>query len=181
MRTLKTFAVAAIVVLVASCGTKQNNQQPQGEDAQRKAFESLPASAVVRVPVENGKELRDKAEFKIVDQGKPTDSSSAETLFQSGKAPEKTISSKDELDGDSSTQSWYYPSCYTYSCYGYGYGYNSSYYYSNYYSSSYYPYVNWYGYNWNYNYYNTYNCNGYNYYYYNRSCYSYSWCGSYYY
>lgn len=176
MRQFTSLIVAFGLVLVAGCGAdKSKSSSNQNEAMQKQVFSSLPAGAVTRVPVQNGKEVLEKAETKLVTSAKVANDSEAAKAWDNGKTPSKVTSNADELDKDSSTQSWYFPS------YGYGYNYSySSCTYSCYYSY-YTPYTYSYGYYYPYTYYSTYYYGGYNYYYYNRSCSYYSWCGSSYY
>lgn len=172
----KVLVVTSMLVLVVGCGTVKSKDSSKADEAsQVKTFKSLPAGVVTRVPVVDGKEVTDQAETKLVDQDSANDGASTEAMFQAGKTPENLVA-QDELDKDSSTQSWYYSCGYSYysycNNYSYGYGYNSYY---RYYS----PYSYYNGYNWPYSYNNYYNYGGYNYYHYRRSCYSYSWCSSY--
>jgi len=172
----KALVVSSMFVLVVGCGTVKSKDSGKTDDAsQIQTFKSLPAGVVTRVPVVDGKEVNDQAETKLVDQNSANDGASAEAMWTAGKTPENLVS-KDELDKDSSTQSWYYSCGYSYysycNNYSYGYGYSSYY---RYYS----PYSYYNGNYWPYRYNNYHNYGGYNYYHYQRSCYSYSWCGSY--
>ncbi len=175
---LRGVIAGGLVFALAACGSqlqsnKKSEETPKGDPtAEKQAFEALPAGVVMRVPVENGKEVLDKADTRLIDKDQVSDAATADAMWQSGKTPDHMVKSQDELDSDSSTQSWYYQCGYSYYyCNSYSYG-------SNYYRW-YTPYSYWRGNYWQYSYSNYYNYNNYNYYYYQRSCYSYSWCGSY--
>ncbi len=158
-----------------------------GEATPRAEKVGLPIAGIIRVPVDlDGKELVEQADFRtVVADRHATEATAVSAAFDGGKAP---TSVKDELDSDSSTESW--GSWGGSSCGGYGnsygggygnsYGNYGNYDYGNYsgygYSNSYYynswrPSCNYYGSSYNYGSPSYYNCGGYNYYYYPNSYY----------
>lgn len=141
---------------------------------------NLPLAGIIRVPVDlDGKELVNQADFRTISgTTQMTEAQAVSAAYDAGTTPANV---KDELDNDSSSESWgswggscggygnygynnYGYSNYGYSNYGYG-GYNSYYY------SSWRPSCNYYGYSYNYSSPSYYNCGGYNYYYYPNSYY----------
>jgi len=142
---------------------EQSSAAPQAQAMAKPA--DLPAAAIVRVPVsDNGQEDPSKAELRL-ESGSKLASSTDEAVaaFENGKVPTSVKKSHDELDKDSSTQSWFFGGLFRNYNYYYNYGYNYGIgygYYNNYYS---------YGYR------NYYNYGGYNYYYYPYSGYGYGY------
>jgi hypothetical protein len=169
MTLTNKLVIVSTLALAAACGkaTKQEASQnpaaPQAQAVEKPA--DLPVAAIVRVPVgESGKEDPSKAELRL-ESGSTLASSTAEAVaaFENGKVPASVKSSHDELDKDSSTQSWFFGSLFRNYNYYYNYGYNYGIGYGNY--NNYYSY----GYRNNYNY------GGYNYYYYPYSGYGYGY------
>ena len=172
MSLTNKLVIVSALVFAAACGknTKQDaiqnpaDQQtalPHAQATEKPA--NLPVAAIVRVPVgENGKEDPTKAELRL-ESGTSLANTQEETVtaFENGNAPKAVKQSHDELDKDSSSQSWFFGGLFRNYNYYYNYGYNYSIgygYYNNYYS---------YGYR------NYYNYGGYNYYYYPYSGYGY--------
>lgn len=130
-------------LLVTACGSEAKKSE--------NVATSLPAAAIVRVPVDaKGQEDASKAELRVQQTG-----SKAETqedvvaAFNNGSAV-SDVKQSTELDGGVSTQAWCYRN------YGYGYGYGYSYYPSYYYYGNYYNYgygKSYYGYGYKYYYY----------------------------
>lgn len=167
----------AAVLAIASCGAAskdQNTNKPTvSEESAKAKAATLPAVAIVRVPVVDGKEDHAKADLRTTSDASLS-STNVASVFESAKAPEQVV---DELDKTSSTESfcgwrpWRYNNYYSYN-YNYNYNYNWNW---GMYSPAYYNY----GYYYNYNYSSMYNYGGYNYYQYNSSFYnSYSGYGS---
>lgn len=151
---LSTLTAVILALGLAACGGSNDKENQDADVAARaEKFSQLPATAILAVPVVNGVEATDQAELRTsnaqIDLNNAAELASA---FQSGA--KATVSN--ELDADSSTQSW---RCWR-SCYNYGWRYNTySYYY-------YQPVVYYGGYNWSYyrggyGYYNSYNYYGY--------------------
>jgi hypothetical protein len=166
-------AVGIAVMLFASCGNgskkeeaqiqpQQPETQSQSENANTENLDSMiPNAAVVRVPVNEEGEAIGEPEMHIyhgdIDIG--TDDG-VEQAFKSGTEPVAFVdSATDELDLDSSTQSW------TNYRYGAGnscarargnYSYGASCYNNNYFHSVYRPRMFWRGNFWNYGHYRPY-------------------------
>lgn len=185
--TLFTLSVVLATQLACGSGTSKTQDETQGEGSQTdKAEQATPdgrvkrvgpsIGAIVRVPVDlSGKEDLAKADFRAVTVTEhPKDAAGVTAAFVSGKVPENV---KNELDADSSTESW---GSWGGSCGGYGgYGSYDSYYdnyggdgygYGGYYGSYYYNYwrpsCNYYGDYYGYGSPSYYDNDGYNYYYY---------------
>ena len=123
-------------VLASACGTANKPADQAAPSA------SLPAAAVVRIPVSaDGKEDTSKAEMRVQNNGAVAQNQAdVVNAFEQGKKTD-VASSNSELDQKSSSQAWCYGG------YGYGYGYYPSYYYAgSYYSYGYRSYYNYGGY-----------------------------------
>ena len=150
--------IIASVMLTTACGsgskkTPDANQAQPVISAEQKAIESsLPAAAIVRVQVDaEGNEDTTKMEMRLqTGEGEAQDTEMVVASFDQG-ATVAELKNADELDADSSAQSW----CWRggYGGFGYGYGYPAYGYGGGYYN---------YGYGGGYGY------GGYNYYYYPR-------------
>ena len=119
MRLIKSMICCGSLAVVAACGTHKsadNNAQPvtaasdvtpeQQAEADKLAS-NAPAAAIVRVPVDAKGLPTGAPEMKVYSGTGQIDS--AESLsgaFDTASAPEKLVSSTDELDKTSSTQSW---------------------------------------------------------------------------
>ena len=88
----------------------QANAPTEEQIALSKEHSQLPAAVVIRVPVDAaGNEVNDKAEMRTAAVGKEVTVDNTEALFATAQAA-RVVSSADELDADSSTQSWQNPS-----------------------------------------------------------------------
>ena len=111
MKTLTILATSA--VFMVSCSTQpRDSKAPEDSKAVAEAAEldqSLPAVTMVRVPLdENGNEDVSKAEFRVLDQELVEgDDEQLADAFEQGQTAD-ALSSLDELDSDSSSQSWYF-------------------------------------------------------------------------
>lgn len=118
MRIINAVALCGLTLGFVACGAKEdkkneNNQSPTGtqtseeEKAQLEAeFSQIPAAAIVRVPVDANGETIGDPEMKTTGDANSLDSADGlAAAFESGAAPQM-VAGKEELDGDSSTQSW---------------------------------------------------------------------------
>ncbi len=161
MKLAKSLFVVALVASVSACGTKNNSEQPVAADVKAAA---IPAGTIVRVPVDaSGNPIGEPTMRTIAaDKSIVSDAAALQAAFDKGQEPEKIVKSKDELNGDSSTQSW---------CgwglgglgYGYGYGYYGGYG-LGYWSGAYSPILWWGGASYGYGYGGFGGLGGYNYY-----------------
>jgi hypothetical protein len=168
MRFANTLVSAAMALGLAACGApdKQSKNDDGAQaapttDEEKKAqleqdFAEIPNAAIVRVPVDADGNVTGEPEMMTYKGSEDLETvESAEKAFAAGAAPQKLIASQDELDGDSSTQSWTAWTNYS-SSYGNGYGNSYGNSYGNGYGSSYgNRYGNSYGSSWNYNYWST--------------------------
>jgi hypothetical protein len=190
MSIVKNSLLSVCVVALAACGEAQDQKkvvpkshspaqmttgQQSTEIDARQA--KLPLAGIIRVPIDqNGNERHDQADFRTVTGSKHfSEAQSVSEAFAGGTTPTHVV---DELDSDSSTESWYGwgGSCgyggyggYGYGGYGsYGYGYGG---YNSYYYSAWRPSCNYYGYNYTYGNPSYYSYGDANYYYYPNSYY----------
>jgi hypothetical protein len=153
--TMSIAKLSASVLLSAlacsACSTQKKDQAPAAtspapkiSDDQAKADGAkLPSMAIIKVPVdENGKEILDKAEMRLVANDQQLTQENISSAFEAAQVPQNVIN---ELDQTSSTESFcgwmgwglgfrgYYGGGYgwnwgfyrpTYLNYGYNYGYN---------------------------------------------------------
>lgn|GEM_PF-6309137 len=116
---IKSTSLALCLGLVTACSGATDkseqapapqSQQPTAEEAaMAKEYANLPASVVIRVPVDaNGNEVSDQAEMRTSVASAEVSNNNTEALFTSAQ-PARTVSNADELDSDSSTQSWQDP------------------------------------------------------------------------
>ena len=181
MKLTKGIVLAGIVCVAAACGTQDKKQeetvqQDQGvnvaTEADQATAANLPSVIVAKVPLDaQGNELVEQGEAREVfgtDATTVADAAAADQAFSKGAM----VVVGDELDQDSSTQSWgrrayywntpWYPGkllgrglwwgrnpYVAYGGYSYGYGYNNSYTYNN---CNYYTYTPSYGSNYGYGY-----------------------------
>jgi len=197
MRVLNSNAIPTIALTVAglvggltACGTNDNKKQSNNGDEQsvevteeEKAaleaeFQTIPAAAIVRVPVDADGNATGEPQMMTIGQADGLENLDAvAAAFDNGQAPQKMISGKDELNDDTSTQSWQawnnygnYNSYGKNTSYGNSYGSNSSYggrnWNHSYWYNSYKPVLYSKGYGWNYGHYRPtyYSGRGYNYY-----------------
>lgn len=156
----------AAVFAIASCGVMnldQKSSKPSvSEESAIARAATLPATAIVRVPVVDGKEVHASADLRTTNEASLSQTNIA-GAFETAKSPEQTV---DELDKTTSTESFCgwrrWNRCYNCGNYNYSYNYNYNW---GMYSPTYYNY----GYYYNYRYTNSYNHGGYNYYQYNSS------------
>ena len=154
----------AAVFAIASCGVMnldQKSSKPSvSEESAIARAATLPATAIVRVPVVDGKEVHASADLRTTNEASLSQTNIA-GAFETAKSPEQTV---DELDKTTSTESFCgwrrWNRCYNCGNYNYSYNYNWGMYSPTYYN---------YGYYYNYRYTNSYNHGGYNYYQYNSS------------
>ena len=161
-------ALVSCLVVAASCGKPTSKKDETRQDVVEAAAPvakpaDMPVAAIVRVPVDaEGKEDPTQAELRLEASEKLAKTKEeALASFENGKAPAQVKKSHDELDKDSSSQSWFFGSLFRNYNYGYNYGYN--------YSIGYGSYNNYYSYGYG----NHYNYGNYNYYYYPYSGYGY--------
>lgn len=120
MRFITTVASAALALGLTACGSNnkkdggdENSAQPApSTDEEKKAqldqdYSEIPNAAIVRVPVDQDGNATGEPQMMTYKGSEDLASAeSAEKAFTAGAAPEKMVASQDELDGDSSTQSW---------------------------------------------------------------------------
>ncbi len=162
---LSALTVVLLALGLGACGSINDTKQADANDADVTAraekFSQLPKAAILAVPVDaNGNELTDKAELRVTNADVDmNDVSAIANAFNGASAPASVVNSENELDGDSSTQSWHY------------WGYNSSWRYNNWCYWNYRPTVYYASYSWSYRsvgygYYNSYRYYGYSSYWY---------------
>lgn len=186
MRMIKTCISAGLVLALGACGTKKAAQNsdapapaPTASNDKTAAAAALPQATIVRVAVDDKGNVIGAPEMRTTnDTAALSSGQGLSQAFTAGQEP-KIVASTDELDKNSSTQSWggwnyYSPSYYGhnnyYNTYGYGYygcgsycgSYGSTYWYS--YRPVVYSCGSQYGYGYN----SYYNYGGYNYYGYSR-------------
>ncbi len=176
MKTI--ISIGLLAALGVACGTAtpqgqsdNNGSMPVDSSTVPAALQAeetnLPEELLVRIPVVNGNKQFDQVQMLPLASGiSATDGAQMAEIFSS-RATQSQVLTTDDLDSDSSTQSWYYGGYrhgnrgygYGYSNryrHGYGYGYNSHVYYRPYSYGNYYrPYA----YNSGYYYGNYYYCN----------------------
>lgn len=176
---MKPMAITIIVSSALACSTdegqknyNQDNKTPQTEQvsqAEKQSLESnyeaVPNAVIVRVPVDNNGQANGEPEMRIYEgEGELADEEGVSQAFAVGGAPEQVSENSDELDSDSSTQSWFgYRGCGNGCNYGNQYGHN-------YWYNQFRPRLQWRGVQWQYGYhnqgFNPYHCRRGNYRYY---------------
>jgi hypothetical protein len=121
MRFLNTcLALSMVASLSTACGTKKDGgDQADGEGpaqeltAEEKAgldaeFSKIPQAAIVRVKLDDEGNPTGSPEMKVAkgDATGLTTADAAAAAFEGGAAPESVVGGVDELDSDTSVQSW---------------------------------------------------------------------------
>ena len=144
MRVIRTFAILGATLALVACGSQDKqedaNDAPQLTNQEKAELEeeyaSVPAAAIVRVPVDAQGNPTGAPEMRVVENGDaPNTDAEMTSAWEGGNQPASIVASASELDADSSTDSWHgwgYGNCrYSshsrcgYSSYGHGYFYNS--------------------------------------------------------
>ena len=116
-------SLVCVTLMIASCGQKDQNTtdktetapiqtQPEAVSQQSEAEEAaaqltVPASVIVRIPVDQDGNITGEPEMRSVNESLDVDNSQliAETFDAATAAA--SVSTEGELDADSSTQSWF--------------------------------------------------------------------------
>jgi hypothetical protein len=119
MRSYKLVAASLLAGLIVACGSGKKNDDaaqnspttpavsPEEKAARDAVYSEVPGHAIVRVPVNEKGETIGAPEMRVVSSKDAIgDATQAVAAFDSGSAPQKMVAKADELDGDSSTQSW---------------------------------------------------------------------------
>jgi hypothetical protein len=139
MRVLSTVTAIGLLAALTACGTHKKSDDAADQpapNAQPTAADdpALPEAAIVRVPVDAKGEPTGEPEMRIY-SGDAIGDDGVQAAWDASTAPAKVVNSAEELDADTSTQSW---TSYSYisaggwggsygNGYGNGYGYNNGY------------------------------------------------------
>ena len=161
----KLLALSAALVLTA-CGSATDSAPVESVSADQKTVvaestvNAVPERVIIRIPLDAAGNPAGEPEFRVLQQASEISSAqAASTAFASGTAPSRLVTTVDELDQDTSTQSWYWNNWGWRHNWGGGWGWNH-----------FNPRFGWGGNHWNYGFVNNWTWNGYGY-----GCYDRGW------